>query len=114
MATDDLVKGKCQPCEGIGVVFGVEEITRYLAMVQGWSVVDGTVIEKVYPTKNFVVAMDLANRITEVAERENHHPDLHVSYRTLRVELTTHALGGLTANDFILAAKIDQVFKNQG
>jgi len=109
MDSENLVKGKCKSCEGIGSAFGSEETARYLAMVEGWSVVEGKVIEKTYPTKNFVAAMDLANRITEVAEQEDHHPDLHVSYRTLRVELTTHALGGLTENDFILAAKIDQV-----
>ena len=111
MATDDLVKGKCKPCEGIGKVFESREVAHYQDMVEGWSVVDGLVIEKTYPTRNFVAAMELANRITEIAEQENHHPDLHVSYRQLRVELTTHALGGLTENDFILAAKINQLEK---
>ena len=109
MNSENLVNGKCKSCEGIGSAFGLEETARYLAMVPGWSVADGKVIEKTYASKNFVEAMAMANRITEVAEQEDHHPDLHVSYRKLRVELTTHALGGLTENDFILAAKIDQV-----
>ena len=109
MVANDLIKGKCKPCEGIGKAFGPKEVAQYLALVEGWSVIDGVMIEKTYPTKNFVAAMDLANRFTEIAEQEDHHPDLHVSYHKLRVELTTHALGGLTENDFILAAKIDQV-----
>jgi 4a-hydroxytetrahydrobiopterin dehydratase len=109
MDAENLVKGKCKSCEGIGLAFGPEETARYLAMVDGWSVVGGKVIEKSYASKNFVAAMAMANGIMEVAEQEDHHPDLHVSYRTLRVELTTHALGGLTENDFILAAKIDQI-----
>ena len=113
MATNDLVKNKCKPCEGIGKALGLDEVAMYQGQVEGWAVVDEKVIEKIYPTKNFVAAMDLANRITAVAERENHHPDLHVSYRQLRVELTTHALGGLTENDFILAAKIDQIFSKE-
>jgi len=109
MSDNSLVHKKCKSCESKGLPFNPDEISPYLAMVQGWVVTEGKVIEKVFASKNFVAAMAMAHKITEIAESENHHPDLHVSYRTLRVELTTHSVGGLTENDFIVAAKIDQI-----
>ena len=65
-------------------------------------------IERTYGVKDFASAMDLANKIAAIAEEENHHPDLHISWGKVRVELNTHFIGGLTENDFIVAAKIDR------
>ena len=106
--TANLEKKKCLPCEGIGKALTKEEAQQYLKGTPGWNLrEDGKLIWREFIMKNFMAAIKLIHNIAQVAEAENHHPDLHlVSYRKLRIELTTHALGGLTENDFILAAKI--------
>ncbi|HEX2647217.1 MAG TPA: 4a-hydroxytetrahydrobiopterin dehydratase, partial [Candidatus Dormibacteraeota bacterium] len=78
----------------------------------GWSVVQAEGHDELTRTlkfKGFLAGVDLVGRIAEVAEAEGHHPDLHLTYGSLRVDLWTHAAGGLTENDFVLAAKIDRV-----
>lgn len=75
----------------------------------GWQVVKGTEIAKTYSFKNFVQAVDFVNAITPIAEREGHHPDLEVGWGRVHVRLRTHAIDGLSENDFILAAKIDEL-----
>lgn len=73
---------------------------------------EGKWIERSLGLKNFVEMMACVHQIADLAEAEGHHPDLHLTgYRNLRIELTTHAIGGLSENDFILAAKIDQILK---
>lgn len=72
-----------------------------------WKVVDGKKIHREFRFKNFVEALAFANNVGAIAEEEGHHPDLFVSYGKVGVELWTHAIGGLSENDFILAAKID-------
>lgn len=102
---------KCQPCEG-----GVEPCTRdeaeqQLARLTDWQLVHhGQRIRKDWRMKNFMAGIDFFNRIATLAEDEGHHPDLHLEgYRHVAVEIWTHAIGGLSENDFILAAKIDQL-----
>ena len=104
-----LVQKKCLPCEGIGQAFTKKEAERYLVEVSGWTLDQaGKTMSCSLVLKNFMATIDLINRIAQVAEAENHHPDLHVTgYRNLKIDLSTHALGGLTENDFILAAKIN-------
>ena len=99
------------PCEGIGKALTSDQSKEYLKKVEHWQIDSkGKMISRDYVMKNFLGAIHLINAIAKVAEEENHHPDLHlVSYRKLRVELSTHALGGLSENDFILAAKINQL-----
>ena len=111
MSTDDLTQKKCQPCEGIGQALPPEKALGYLKVVPYWQMDQtGKIIFRDYTMKNFMAAVRLINKIAETAESENHHPDLHLAgYRKLRVELSTHALGGLSQNDFILAAKINQL-----
>ena len=71
---------------------------------------DGKRLRREWRVKNFVTALDFFNRVGQIAEAEGHHPDLHlVGYRNVTIELWTHAIGGLSENDFILAAKIDQL-----
>jgi 4a-hydroxytetrahydrobiopterin dehydratase len=80
--------------------------------VEGWRVedVEGRAqLTKTFQYKGFTPGVRLVDKIAEIAEQEGHHPDLHLSYGALKVDLTTHAAGGLTDNDFILAAKIDQI-----
>ena len=107
--TNQLASKKCKPCEGGVHPLSREEAQAYLKELNGWELLpDAKVIRTTYVMKNFVAAVDLIRKIAGVAEAENHHPDLHLTgYRKLAVELSTHAIGGLSENDFILAAKID-------
>jgi 4a-hydroxytetrahydrobiopterin dehydratase len=114
-----LAAKKCRPCEG-----GIERLSREDAetevpLLSGWRLVpDGLRIEKHWHVKNFVAGIEFLNRVAEVAEKEGHHPDLHLTgYSHVWIELSTHAVGGLSENDFILAAKIDRLpikLKTQG
>jgi 4a-hydroxytetrahydrobiopterin dehydratase len=109
---DNLKNKHCVPCEGGVPPLPQEDVRRYLFKLRGgWEAADNKKIRREFKFKNFRDAMNFANRIAEIAERENHHPDLHVSYGKVAVELTTHALSGLSENDFILAAKIDALNK---
>ena len=90
------------------------EIEPLLGQIHGWTVeeADGHLrLAKVFKVKGFMPAVDLVNRIAPIAEAEKHHPDLLVSWGSVTVQLWTHAAGGLTENDFILAAKLDQAFE---
>lgn len=110
----DLTSRKCKPCEG-----GVNPLSRgdalnYLKELSNWQLSsDAKSITREYLMKNFVAAAELIQAISVVAELENHHPDLHLTgYRKLKVELSTHAIGGLSENDFIVAAKIEKLPKS--
>lgn len=107
----DLAAKKCTPCEGGTPTLTGVEVAAHLPAVPEWKVSDdGTLIRRKYKFKDFVSAMAFLQKVGELAEREQHHPDLHLTgYRHAAVELTTHAIGGLSANDFIVAAKIDQL-----
>ncbi|HVA46940.1 MAG TPA: 4a-hydroxytetrahydrobiopterin dehydratase [Pirellulales bacterium] len=108
---DQLTQKKCQPCEGGVEPYSLQESKAQLEKLAGWRLThDGQRIRKEWTAKNFMVAIDFFNRIAEIAEADGHHPDLHLeSYRKVAVELWTHAIGGLSENDFILAAKIDRL-----
>lgn len=95
--------------------FTPEQTNEYLARVHGWSVAeDGRSIAKEFSFKEFSLTMAFVNKIAEIAENEGHHPDLQVSYGKIRVVLTTHAIGGLSENDFIVASKIDELWGSEG
>ena len=108
---DALTGGKCLPCEGGVARLSVAEATPQVEQLPAWRLThDGTRIRRDWTLPDFRTAIKLANTIGALAEREQHHPDLHIEgYRRLWVELTTHAIGGLSINDFILAAKIDHI-----
>lgn len=104
----DLTKKKCKPCEG-----GVEPLSRkqaeeMLATLKGWRLEEKS-IKKQYGFKDFVQAMAFVNRLADLAEAEGHHPDIFIHYNKVEVSLWTHAIGGLSENDFILAAKSDEL-----
>jgi 4a-hydroxytetrahydrobiopterin dehydratase len=107
----ELVNKKCQPCEGGVAPFAIDDARAQLKQLVGWKFThDGQRIRKDWIVKNFMAGIDFFNRCADVAESEGHHPDLHIEgFRNLSVELWTHAIGGLSENDFILAAKIDQL-----
>jgi len=108
---------KCQPCEG-----GVEpcELNQAKRQIQllgsDWELVDGgKKICRKLKLKDFAEAMRVINAVADLAEAEQHHPDLHLmAYKQVRIDLTTHAIGGLSENDFIVAAKIDVIIKQFG
>ena len=108
---EQLVAKKCLPCEGGVAPYSPQESADQLTKLAGWYLApDGQRIRKEWVVKNFMAAMDFFERVAAVAEEDGHHPDLHLErYRNVAIELWTHAIGGLSENDFILAAKIDQL-----
>lgn len=107
---EELVQKRCLPCEGGVRPFREVEARKYLSALSGWELnEDGLVIRKLYKFKSFKEVIVFFNRIAAIAEEENHHPDLKIGYSRVGVELSTHAIKGLSENDFILAAKFDSV-----
>ena len=106
---DQPVRKKCQPCEGGVYPYTHWQSVEQLKTLEGWYLThDGQRIRKDWTMKHFVDAMDFFNKVADIAEEDGHHPDLHLEqYRKVSIELWTHAIGGLSENDFILAAKID-------
>lgn len=109
----DWAAKKCVPCEGGVPILTKDQANQYLPSLPDWKLSsDGKTIRAEYLMKNFMSAVKLIQAIAQVAESENHHPDIHLTgYRKLAVELSTHAIGGLSENDFIVAAKIAQLPK---
>ena len=110
-APEQLVAKKCKPCEGGVNPCTLGEADAQVEQLTGWRIThDGKRIRKDWTVKNFVAALDFCNLVAEVAENDGHHPGLHVErFRNVWIELWTHAIGGLSENDFILAAKIDEL-----
>jgi 4a-hydroxytetrahydrobiopterin dehydratase len=102
----DLAQKKCVPCEGGVPAFGKSEVENYLSQLKGWSR-NGKWITKEFSFTDFVAAMKFVNKVADIAEAESHHPDIHIHYNRVRLEIWTHAIDGLSENDFILAAKVD-------
>ena len=106
---------KCVPCEGGTPPLQSARVDELIKQIDSaWVVVPATASEAMrirrnFKFKNFVEAMKFVNRVAEIAEAEGHHPDLHIFYNKLMIELWTHAVSGLSENDFIVAAKIDQL-----
>ena len=101
---------KCIPCEGGAPPLAQEEVEKLLPNAAGWQQEDCKKIWREFEFKNFVKAVDFINRIADVAEYEDHHPDILLhNYKNVRVELMTHAIRGLSRNDFIVAAKINGI-----
>ncbi|SIO60002.1 4a-hydroxytetrahydrobiopterin dehydratase [Singulisphaera sp. GP187] len=111
LTADELVRKTCSPCEGGIPPVPVDEAKAYLTHLEGWELAaDGTRIKHTWTAKNFMAAIDFFNKVAELAELDGHHPDLHLEgYRNVTIVLWTHAIGGLSENDFILAAKINQI-----
>ncbi len=111
MSTTDLTQKRCTSCEGGVPALATDEVRRLLPQVPDWKLtVDGQRIRREWRVKDFVTGLDYFQRVGQLAEDEGHHPDLHLSgYRDVAIEIWTHAVNGLTENDFILAAKIDKL-----
>lgn len=111
LTAEQLTQKKCKPCEGGVAPSTADEARQQLQKLPGWQLTaDGKRIRKEWTAKHFMAAIRFFNQVAELAEAEGHHPDLHLEgYRKVAIELWTHAIGGLSENDFIVAAKIDQV-----
>lgn len=105
----DFLKQKCVPCEGNETPLSKKEAEITLKQVPGWELSDdGKTISKKYKFKDFKEALAFINKVGAIAESEGHHPDVHLTnYRQIKIDLSTHAIKGLSRNDFIVAAKID-------
>lgn len=107
----ELTRKKCVPCEGGVEPYSPQQAREQLSKLPGWKLTaDGKRIRREWTVKNFMAGMQFFKKVAELAESEGHHPDLHLAgYRNAAIEIWTHAIGGLSENDFILAAKIDQL-----
>ena len=104
----ELEKKRCLPCEGGVSALPQDEVERLLSQISGWTLEPGrSELRKRFRFSRFGETIAFVNRMADLAESEGHHPDFCVRFANLDVTLTTHAVGGLTENDFILAAKID-------
>ncbi len=110
----DLTKKKCVPCEGGSIPFDISQIHKYQKKIDGWDIVKGNneifFLEKQFNFKNFVESLKFVNEVGKISEEEGHHPDISFGWSYVRIMITTHAIEGLSENDFILAAKIDKNF----
>jgi 4a-hydroxytetrahydrobiopterin dehydratase len=106
----DLTKKKCVLCEGGVKPLTPDEYGAYLRNeLSGWMDIDTVKIEKEYKFKNFQEALGFVSKVGQIAEEEGHHPDIYLhNWNKVRLTLSTHAIGGLSENDFILASKIDK------
>jgi 4a-hydroxytetrahydrobiopterin dehydratase len=101
-----LAEKRCEPCHSGGTPLPPEETRELAKETPAWTLKEKA-IEREFRFPDFRQAMDFVNRVAAVANAEDHHPDIHISYGTVRLELSTHKIGGLSQNDFIVAAKID-------
>jgi len=109
----DLVNKKCIPCRGGIPGFNLNEIHKYLKMVDGWKVEsdDSKIyyLTKEFKFKNFVESQNFINKVSEISEKEGHHPDIWFGWGYAKIKIFTHSIKGLHESDFILAAKVDQI-----
>ena len=105
----NLAEKKCKACEGGTPPLKQEEANEYLAKVLGWELVEGVKIKKEFKFKTFKDSIAFVNKVADTAEEEAHHPTITIIYNKVRITLSTHAIGGLSENDFIMAAKIDKL-----
>ena len=108
----DLLEKKCVPCEGGVKAFDISEIHRYQKKVDGWDIIKDNkniyTLQKKFIFKNFMQSQLFVNEVGKISEEEGHHPDILFGWGYAIINITTHAIEGLSENDFILAAKIDK------
>jgi 4a-hydroxytetrahydrobiopterin dehydratase len=109
MSEPELARRSCVPCRGGVPPLSPDEIAKLLPRLPGWTVVSDHHLMREFAFPDFAKALAATNRIGALAEEQGHHPDLHLSWGRLAVEIWTHKIDGLTESDFILAAKIDEV-----
>ena len=107
----DLGVKHCKPCEAGTEALPESVLAELLKQVPGWELLQEMKIAKTFKFPNFRKALEFTNRVGELAESEGHHPDIFLSWGKVKIELSTHAVKGLSENDFILAARIDELPK---
>jgi 4a-hydroxytetrahydrobiopterin dehydratase len=108
--SEELSEKKCVPCEGGVARLGGGDLRKYAGLISGnWRIVDDHHLEREFGFADFLQALAFVNRVGEIAEQEKHHPDMSLSWGRVAITIWTHAIDGLSENDFILAAKIDQL-----
>ena len=109
----ELFKKKCLPCEGNISAFDISEIHKYQKKVDGWDVIKNEkntyFLEKKFVFNNFLESQKFINDVGKISESEGHHPDISFGWGYAKINISTHAIEGLSENDFILAAKIDKI-----
>ena len=109
----ELSQKKCKPCEGGISALDISEIHKYQKKIDGWEVTSNEkkiyFLEKEFKFKNFLNSQKFVNEVSKISENEGHHPDILFGWGYAKIKITTHAIEGLSENDFILAAKIDQI-----
>ena len=109
----ELLQKKCVPCEGGAIPFDISEIHKYQKKVDGWDILKGDeeifFLNKKFKFSNFKESQKFINKVGELSENEGHHPDITFGWGYAEIQISTHAIEGLSENDFILAAKIDQI-----
>ena len=113
MFMNDLLNKKCVPCEGGVIPFDISEIHKYQKKVDNWDIVKDKkniyFLEKKFSFKNFLESQKFINSVGKISEEEGHHPEITFGWGYAKINITTHAIEGLSENDFILAAKIDKI-----
>ena len=108
--SEDLSAQRCKACEGGIPPFDEAKIKAWLPKVSGWEHAAGEIV-KTFTFKNYYQTMGFVNAVAWIAHQQDHHPDMEVAYKTCRVRYSTHAIGGISENDFICAAKIDKMLE---
>ena len=113
LKSDDLLSKKCLPCEGGVLPFDISEIHKYQKKVDGWDITEDKnkifFLSKKFKFENFIKRQNFVNEVGKISEEEGHHPDIGFGWGYAEIKITTHAIKGLSENDFILAAKIDKI-----
>ena len=104
---ESLAAGHCAPCTEGSPAMDAEQAAALLEKLDGWRLCDGHHLQRSWKFKDFVTALDFVNRVGELAEAEQHHPDITLAWGRVEISVHTHTVGGLSMNDFILAARID-------
>ncbi len=111
----DLNKKRCIPCEGLAAPITNQDEDKYIKFIKDWKLNREKIhkLNKNYILLHFKDAISFVNQIAEIAEDEGHHPNIFIKYNQVEIEIYTHAINGLSENDFILAKKIDNLFYNE-
>lgn len=106
----ELKEKKCKPCESDTEPMNTVQVKKYMDMLpKEWKVVENKKLKRLYSFENFKRGMAFAQDVAMIAEKEQHHPDICIHYTNVEIELTTHNIVGLSENDFIMAAKIEEL-----
>lgn len=109
--TEKLTEKKCKPCTGEEDALAGDELASMVARVDdAWEVVDGHHLHRKFTFEDFEEALDFTNDVGDIAEEEDHHPVIHLTWGEVKLDIWTHAVDGLTENDFILAAKVEEAY----